>query len=192
MAHAPRLTEEDYRAMQARVRRGGVGGGAMERDSPGGGTGTGRRKPIQPVRIRPTGNSRKPVANPAPAAPLLPITLHLSGQLPGGKNRVRTTRAGRRYPEPRFLAWREGAIRELRQQYRQGVITESVSLTIDYWPSDRRQRDVDAMLGALGHLLERAGVLRDDAQIRNVYWSTLEGAAPAVFLTLRPWTDTWL
>jgi len=92
----------------------------------------------------------------------------LKGQLPGGKNRIKTTRTGHRYPDKRFVEWRADALAQLPN--RPPRIDGPVAMIVDYTPGDRRIRDMDAMLGTLGHLLCKAGVLEDDAQIVALHW----------------------
>jgi Holliday junction resolvase RusA-like endonuclease len=47
-----------------------------------------------------------------------------------------------------------------------------VKLYVLYTPGDRRRRDVPGMLDAILHLLEKAEVVEDDAQIVDVSWHT--------------------
>lgn len=117
------------------------------------------------------------------------LHLFLANQLPGGKNRVHTTRSGHRYPEARFVAWRQDALFELQTQL-QGVqglpYRHPVALQVVYCAKDRRRRDLDAMLGTLGHLLERAGVLADDSLIQALEWQpTGQAKAPCVHMTVK-------
>lgn len=101
------------------------------------------------------------------------ITFRLSGSLPSGKNAIRITRTGHRYPQPRFTAWRTEALHSLKVQLRgqKLPIQGPVSLLVDYVPGDQRRRDVPGMADALCHLLEKAGVLLDDAQVMNLHWN---------------------
>jgi Holliday junction resolvase RusA-like endonuclease len=105
------------------------------------------------------------------------LALWLSDQIPSGKNHVRITRTGRRYPTARFAQWRATAYQQLHSQlikqpaWRQWPSGASMSLTVYYRPLDRRQRDVPGMLDALLHLLERAEVIQDDAQVKAVWWT---------------------
>jgi Holliday junction resolvase RusA-like endonuclease len=45
-----------------------------------------------------------------------------------------------------------------------------VKLKVDYWPGDKRTRDVSGMLDALFHLLVYTKVLKDDGLVRDVIW----------------------
>jgi Holliday junction resolvase RusA-like endonuclease len=104
------------------------------------------------------------------------LMLRLREQIPSGKNHVRITRTGRRYPTARFAQWRASAYDQIRAQlikqpaWRAWPRQASMSLTVHYRPMDRRRRDVPGMLDALLHLLERAGVIQDDAQVHTVSW----------------------
>lgn len=121
------------------------------------------------------------VERPAPS-----LSFVLFGQLPGGKNRVKNTRTGHRYPDKRFVDWRDEACRQLHPQKNGTVLYGRVALHVDYWAGDKRTRDVDAMLGALGHLFVRAGIMGDDGQIKDVYWKDhgLDRKKPRAELTL--------
>lgn len=100
------------------------------------------------------------------------MTFTLSGQLQSGKNRVLITRTGHRYPPKRFQVWRDAMVKQIRQQC-DGFpqpITHEVKLIVDYTPGDQRTRDIAGMLDALGHLLERSGLLESDGLIRGCTW----------------------
>lgn len=106
------------------------------------------------------------------------ITFSLTAQLPSDKNQVGiTTRGGRvqRFPNKRFLEWRRQAAKEVMTQVpATGKLqTGPLYLVVDYVPSDARMRDVDGMLGALGHLCEYCGLIDNDGQIKSVNWLTL-------------------
>lgn len=105
------------------------------------------------------------------------LALWLRDQIPSGKNHVRITRTGRRYPAARFAQWRASAYQQVRAQlisqpaWRQWPNGAPMILIVSYRPLDRRRRDVPGMLDALLHLLERATVLQDDAQVKAVWWT---------------------
>jgi len=101
----------------------------------------------------------------------------LAGQLPSGKNAVKTTRTGLRYPSKRFQRWRDEQVEavglrrwELTGDRPAFTAVHPVRCEIRYTPGDRRRRDVPGMLDALWHVLERALVVEDDAQITEVAW----------------------
>ena len=92
------------------------------------------------------------------------MKITISGQAKGSKNNVLMTRHGRRYPKPNFAAWRDYAILEVKGQ---NVLMEPISRPVDviihYFPEDRRRRDVPGIIDGIWHVLERAGVVKDDA-----------------------------
>ena len=84
---------------------------------------------------------------------------------------MQVTRTGRHYPNPLFVAWRKDMAWQIRAQlaHRQRTPWDvPVRLKIDYWPGDRKTRDVPALLDALFHLLVYCGVLQDDGLVRDV------------------------
>ncbi len=99
-----------------------------------------------------------------------PISITLTGQMQSGKNRVMITRTGQRYPPARFKKWRDDMLKQI------GPIDKPfsgpVALSVNYVPGDNIRRDVPGMLDAICHLLERSGVVADDAQIKYVFWDT--------------------
>lgn len=146
--------------------KGGVGGGAIERDS------LLERRPRHALTQQ---NSREPVANPAPSPQ--PFTFVLMMQIPSGKNAVQITRTGKRYPGKRFKAWRDAAMESVRRSMairsaHQISYEGPVGLWIDYVPGDRMRRDVPGLLDALCHLLEKSEIVDDDAQVKTVHWTT--------------------
>lgn len=122
-------------------------------------------------------NEQAPVPVGTLAAPA-PLTFVLTEQLPSGKNQQRTAwsanknNPGRmkphKYPDKRFSAWRENALREIGNVERPFV--GSVHLIVNYRPGDRRTRDAPGMIDALCHLLVKAGVLLDDKQVKSIDW----------------------
>lgn len=116
----------------------------------------------------------------------------LLGQCPSGKNSIQTTRTGHRYPKQRFVQWRDLAVAQAIAAVRHGhgdpfLKPTVVAITVAYYYGDRRRRDVPGMLDAIFHVLERAGIVEDDAQIRHVVWTTVELAkeSPRVVVALR-------
>ena len=96
------------------------------------------------------------------------ITLTLTGQMPSGKNAVNVTRSGHRYPNERFVAWREKAMWEVKIQLRgQELFSPDSKVYMEMWycPGDLRRRDVPGMEDALCHLFEKMGIVKDDCQI---------------------------
>lgn len=87
------------------------------------------------------------------------------GQVRGGKNAVKTTRTGRRYPSPLFAAWAAEQITNIRAQLPRGwqPRTTETRVRLHYVAGDRRRRDFPAICDGIWHVLERAGVVADDA-----------------------------
>lgn len=105
------------------------------------------------------------------------ITLNLLGQMPSGKNAVNVTRTGHRYPNQRFVTWREKAMWEVRMQLKgKSTLSPSSKIYMEcwYWPGDLRRRDVPGMEDALCHLLEKMGIVDDDALICDQNFHTME------------------
>jgi len=130
-------------------------------------------------------------SNPAPS----PTSFTLLGQMQSGKNRVLITRTGHRYPPKRFAVWRDekvnDCLRHLKGDYSPFYsYREPILLTVQYWPGDLKRRDVPGMLDAMCHILERAQVVSDDAQIKAVDWQEmdLDRKNPRVLITLTPST----
>lgn len=101
----------------------------------------------------------------------VPYIFLLDCQIPSGKNAVQTTRTGKRYPGKRFKAWRDEAMGQL--SYPVTEFTGPVSMIVDYVPGDNIRRDVPGLLDALCHLIEKVGLVQDDAQVKSVRWTTL-------------------
>jgi len=87
----------------------------------------------------------------------------ITGQVRGGKNNLTVTRTGHRFPNAKWAKWRDVAVKEIVAQ-RQGraQITEPVNVRLDYYAEDRRRRDMPAIVDAIFHVLEKAGVVADD------------------------------
>jgi hypothetical protein len=105
------------------------------------------------------------------------MTFRLSGQMPSGKNQVKTALVkGKviRFPDKRFKAWREASLQQLNPQCDwQGnylPIQTPVRLCCNYTPGDLRVRDVSGLLDALFYLIVKAGILVDDGQVYEVIW----------------------
>ena len=93
------------------------------------------------------------------------IVIH--SQVRGGKNNMGITRTGRHYPNKKFKEWRDDAVLQVLT-HKFSMITEPCVAEIDYFAGDRRRRDVPAILDALFHVLERAGVVKDDCLIEDL------------------------
>jgi Holliday junction resolvase RusA-like endonuclease len=106
------------------------------------------------------------------------LELHLSGQVRGGKNNMKMTRTGRHYPDPKFVLWRADMFRQIAKQLPTiHTITEhGFFWYFEYTPEDNRRRDVPAVLDAVFHVLEKAFIVKDDCQIKNMEFHTLEAS----------------
>ena len=104
------------------------------------------------------------------------LELYLKGQVRGGKNNMRMTRTGRHYPDPKFVLWRADMLRQIAKQLPTiHTITEyGFHWCFEYTPEDKRRRDIPAVLDAVFHVLEKAFIVRDDFQIQNIEFRTLE------------------
>lgn len=101
------------------------------------------------------------------AQPLL--TLTFTGQIRGGKNNMIVTRKGLHFPKPEWAKWRDAAVAQIRAQLPFGFAAYDQPLTdeIDYYAGDKRRRDRPAVLDAVWHVLEKAGVVTDDTLLRD-------------------------
>lgn len=100
------------------------------------------------------------------------LTFILKGQVMSGKNHMQITRTGRHYPTKRWAAWRDLQVQLVLYTYdahklTRPLITTPCSAKIVFTHADKRRRDVPGMLDALCHVLERAGVVKDDSLIVN-------------------------
>lgn len=136
----------------------------------------------------------QPVANPAPAPPSFAFTLH--GQIPSGKNAIKTTRTGQRYPTARFQLWRDTAVVAMVEHVRKTTgwthwplfkKPARLEIEIHYAAGDLRRRDMPGMMDAIYHVLEKAQIVEDDAQIGECHWYELpvDRQCPHVAITLR-------
>lgn len=93
------------------------------------------------------------------------VEMKIYGQCPSGKNAVKITRTGHRYPSQRFIEWRRSAMKQLEEQ---GVkaykIDKPCNIKIDYYSGDRRRRDAPGIVDAIYHLLDKKqfNVVEDD------------------------------
>lgn len=95
------------------------------------------------------------------------VMFTLDGQMKSGKNLVQVTRTGQRYPKKGFKVWRDAMLKQIPKD---APFEGPVALIVDYVPGDLLRRDAPGILDALCHLLEKGGVLFDDAQVKNVNW----------------------
>lgn len=101
------------------------------------------------------------------------IRFVLTGQIPSGKNAVVVTRSGMRFPAKRFKLWREDAFNQLMPYGNLKVPAAwEPHVLVRYTPGDKRRRDVPGMIDALWHLMEKFGMVDDDARFRHLSWTT--------------------
>lgn len=88
----------------------------------------------------------------------------ITGQIMGGKNNIIVTRTGHRFPKPAWAKWRDDAVRQVKQFIPRGFtpIDSPINVRIDYFAEDKRRRDMPAILDAIFHVFEKAGVVTDD------------------------------
>jgi len=97
------------------------------------------------------------------------LTFTLRGKMKSGKNEVMTTSRGMRYPKAQFKVWRSDMLEQIGYIARPFV--GPVALVVDYVPQDKIRRDAPGILDAICHLLEKAGIVTDDAQVKTIHWT---------------------
>lgn len=111
-------------------------------------------------------------------SPFPPFMISLTGQLVSGKNQVQLLfRNGKvmKYPNKVFKNWRNKAAKEIGEQFMGAPnIEQPIRLTCNYWPGDRRTRDVSGQLDAIFHVLVHTQVIKDDGLIYDVVWKRQE------------------
>jgi Holliday junction resolvase RusA-like endonuclease len=98
------------------------------------------------------------------------LVLHIKGQIRGGKNSVQTTKTGHRYPNKMWAKWRDEAVKSVKAQLPAYFETINVHqpVRLTYLAGDKRRRDQPAIIDAVWHVLEKAGVISDD----TLLWAT--------------------
>lgn len=113
------------------------------------------------------------------------ITFTLQGKMKSGKNQVMTTSRGMRYPKAQFKTWRTDMLRQIGMVDRPFV--GPVGLVVDYVPQDKIRRDAPGILDAICHLLEKSGVVTDDAQVKAIHWTEFaQEKSGRCTITVRP------
>ena len=102
------------------------------------------------------------------------LQLTINGQVPGGKNGIKTTAMGGRYPSKRFAAWRDDAKAQVERQLSRIQFHSPIKVKCRYdvkvYQSDNRRRDVPSMMDAVWHVLENTDILEDDYFLRGGSW----------------------
>lgn len=99
------------------------------------------------------------------------LRLTLAGQVRGGKNNIRITKTGHRYPNAKWAVWRDEAVDQIKRQLPADFkpFTGPCSVQFHYYAKDRIRRDAPAIIDAVWHVLEKAGVVTDDTHL----WPTV-------------------
>lgn len=114
----------------------------------------------------------------------------LQGIVKGGKNNYIVTRQGKHIPKAGWAKWRDEKLSEVRAQLPANwvPIAVPVNMELNYVAGDKRRRDFPAICDAIYHVLERAGVVADDALLWPVRSSrAYDKASPGVEIILT-WT----
>ncbi len=92
------------------------------------------------------------------------LTLLFTGQIKGGKNNMVVTRTGQHFPKKSWAIWRDAAVREIVSQLPPVFtpIDKPCNMTMHYVSGDKHRRDMPAIIDAIFHVLEKAGVVTDD------------------------------
>lgn len=92
------------------------------------------------------------------------MRLIFTGQIRGGKNNMVVTRTGHRFPKPEWAKWRDLEVMNIRRQLPAGfkMIEIPTNISLSYVAGDKRRRDMPAIIDAIFHVLEKAGVVKDD------------------------------
>lgn len=103
------------------------------------------------------------------------ITITISGQVRGGKNNMIVLRSGVHIPKKEWAKWRDEKVREVAGQLpsRWSPIEVPVDMHLHYIAGDKRRRDNPAIVDAIFHVLEKAGVVTDD----TLLWPTVSSRA---------------
>lgn len=88
---------------------------------------------------------------------------------------MKITRSGHHYANPKWAAWRDQVVSELRETLElerrpEALILTDCRMVVHYWAGDLRRRDVPAMLDSIFHCLEKVAIVKDDSLIKSVFW----------------------
>lgn len=112
------------------------------------------------------------------------LSFYISGQIHGGKNHIGITKTGKRYPKKEFVEFRNHALKDLAP-YLQGEppFEGPIRVYVGYCKSDRRRRDLPALIDGLWHVFERAAIVNDDSQFEELVWVRTLWDEPGVRIT---------
>ncbi len=85
------------------------------------------------------------------------------------------TRRGLHFPKPAWAKWRNEWVEQAIPQKSGETIDYPVWARMDYWPKDKRRRDIPAIQDAIWHVLEKAEIVKDDALIKSLHFYHWEG-----------------
>lgn len=120
------------------------------------------------------------------------LSITIRGQVKGGKNNIGITRNGRRFPKASWAKWRDDAARQVKAQwndwnyggFKRIPFTIPLNVRLDYFAGDKRRRDMPAIIDAVWHVLEKAGVVADDTLLWAVFSTRdYDKANPRVTIT---------
>ena len=115
------------------------------------------------------------------------VRITLTGQVRGGKNNMGVTKTGIHYPKPEWARWRDAMLTQVQRQFSGDPIECECKAVIRYWAGDRKRRDIPAILDAIWHVLERSGIVKDDALIKSVEFHGLyDKENPKAVIVLTP------
>lgn len=114
------------------------------------------------------------------------MRLTIEGQIKSGKNHMQVTRTGRHFPLKSWAIWRDSVLAQIAVQKKEKMVDVPATITLQYWKSDNRRRDVPGMIDAIFHCLERAGIVKDDSLFINVDWTSMGiSESPRVEILIR-------
>lgn len=92
------------------------------------------------------------------------LSIIIPGQVRGGKNNMIVTRTGLHFPKPEWAKWRNAMVAVVRSQLPTDwqPIDAPCLVKLTYIAGDKRRRDQPAIIDAIFHVLEKAGVVTDD------------------------------
>lgn len=107
------------------------------------------------------------ILTPKPALDSQSVRIVITGQIRGGKNNMVVTRTGRHFPKPEWAKWRDEAVLGVKEQLPPCFQPKDVLIDVylDYYAGDKRRRDMPAIIDSIWHVLEKAGVVTDDANL---------------------------
>ena len=115
------------------------------------------------------------------------FSFKIKGIIRGGKNHINITRTGQRYPNREWAKWRDMTVSGIKRVMPNGLIFDApVEMWVQHIPSDKRKRDLPAMIDAIFHCMEKAGLITDDCLVKNITWETWANIdIPGATITIR-------